>query len=92
MLSHQLEISMSGYSHRYLVAVIKLNIISNLFEGAMEHGRVVGAHVIQDVVLKAWCLANIFGGCSPSGTYPAITMLATAVTAVLLAVGCWRVG
>ena len=77
---------------RYLVVVIKLNIISDLFEGAMEHGRVVGARVIQDFVLKAWCLANIFGGCSPPGTYPAITMLAKAGTTVLLAMGCWRVG
>ena len=77
---------------RYLVAVIKLNIISNLFEGAVEHGRVVGARVIEDVVLKAWCLANIFGGCSPPGTVPAIAMLATAATTVLLAMGHWQGG
>ena len=50
---------------RYLVAVIRLNIISDLFEGAVEHGRVMGTCVIKDVVLKALCLANIFGGCPP---------------------------
>ncbi len=77
---------------RDLVAIIKLNIISDLFEGAVEHGRIMGARVIEDVVLKAWHLANIFGGCSPPGTVPAIAMLATAAATVLLAVGCRRVG
>ena len=54
---------------RDLVAINKLNIISDLFEGAVEHGRVMRAHVIEYVVLKAWCLANILGGCSPPGFF-----------------------
>ncbi len=58
----------------------------------MEHGRVVGARVIEYVVLKARRLANILGGCPPSRTIPAIMMLVTAAAMVLLALGLWRVG
>ena len=58
----------------------------------MEHGRVMRAHVIEDVVLKAWCLANILWKCSPPGIVSAMSMLATAAATVLLAVGCRRVG
>ena len=46
---------------RDLVAIIKLNIISYLLEGALEHGRVMRARVIEDVVLEARCLAKILG-------------------------------
>ncbi len=77
---------------RDLVVIIKLNIISYLLEGAVEHGHVMRTHVIEDVILKARGLANIFGGCSPPGVVSAILMLATATTTVLLAMGCWLVG
>ncbi len=74
---------------RDLVAIIKLNIISYLLEGVVEHGHVMRARVIKDVVLEAQCLANILGGCSPLGVVPAISMLTTAAATVLLAMGCW---
>ncbi len=74
---------------RHLVSVVKLNIISDLFEGAVEHGRVMGARVIEIVVLEARCLAHILGGCPPARIIPAITMLATAAATMLLAWGCW---
>ena len=33
-------------------------------EGAVEHGRVVGARVIENVILEARRLAHILGGCA----------------------------
>ena len=48
-----------------LVAIIKLNVVSNLLEGAVEHSRVMCARVIEDVVLEPGCLADILGGCPP---------------------------
>jgi hypothetical protein len=77
---------------RHLISVVKLNIISNLCEGAGERGRVVGTRVIKNVVLEARRLAHILGGCPPARIMPAITMLATAAVAMLLAGGCWGVG
>ena len=46
---------------RYLIAVVQLNMISDVLEGAMEHGRVVGARVIKNVILQARCFAHILG-------------------------------
>jgi len=69
-----------------------LNLVSYLLEGVVEHGRVMRARVVKDVVLEARCLANILGGCPSSGDVPAISMLAAAAVTVLLARGRWRVG
>ena len=46
---------------RDLVAIIKLNVVSYLLEGAVEHSRIMHPYVIEDVVLEARCLAKILG-------------------------------
>lgn len=48
----------------------------------MEHGRVMRARVVKDVVLEARCLADILGGCPSSGVAPAISMPAAAAATV----------
>ncbi len=53
---------------------------------------VMRAHVIEDVVLKAWCLANILGGYSPPRDCSSDFNAGDAATTVLLVVGCQRVG
>ena len=45
-----------------LVAIIELNVVGNLLDGAVEHSNVMCACVVKTVVIKACCFAKIIGG------------------------------